>query len=433
MRTLSAEPTDYSPKIVILPWLQIDEPTEFCGVTIFPRGGAIDRARHFADNDLSAHVEFATSYFASGWRYPRPSKMTEDNLNNLTDDDVTPEMVQPSVIFLEDHVTVRRTDDVLAALAFACMTANDGGRYTNGVVFERYIQTLVKNPEFIVPLSRQMYGSKTTGTRAINLLVCRPHRCGEFQTPDKSHWEAIGRALDDAGGARIMEAVRALVAATQDIETIPEPLERSLYAIALERLLALTKAESKSLRPQIVAERRAQGMSAEKSERLSPAHFQSKRARQLLRPLLGPEIPGLEHGYYIARALDAIRRERNGVWHPLPSPGDLYAFEKQRAVRLNLIWFKATQALIDASLVEAGFADKDGPLALGILAIEAWLGSITENDGRAPEVASSIGPWLYAAIVCYKSLLNRRDSGAWRDYFDQDGHFVIPNRAPAIV
>jgi hypothetical protein len=110
----------------------------------------------------------------------------------------------------------RTFEDVDVSEHVKCATS-----YTNAVVFERYVQTLVQRPEYIVPMSRQMYGVKTTGTRAINLLATRPHRCGEFQPPEQHHWEAITRAIDDRSGARVMDAVRKVVAATQDIDVAP--------------------------------------------------------------------------------------------------------------------------------------------------------------------------------------------------------------------
>jgi len=141
MRTPNAVPTDDNPKIIILPWLSIDEPADFAGVRILPRRDAIQRARSFADCDLSEHVERATSYFGSGGRYPRSFDLAIDTLR---DEDVLPQLVQPSVIFLDDETTIKRVDDTLAALNFACMARGEANRYTNAVVFERYIQTLVR-------------------------------------------------------------------------------------------------------------------------------------------------------------------------------------------------------------------------------------------------------------------------------------------------
>jgi len=129
---------------------------------------------------------------------------------NLLDRDVVPELVEPSVIFLDDQTTLTRVDDVLAALNFACIAANAEGSYTNAVVFERYIQTLVARPDYVVPVSRQMFGSKATGTPAINLLATRPHRCGEFHEPQRDHWEALERAIDSPAAIRVMDAIRPL-------------------------------------------------------------------------------------------------------------------------------------------------------------------------------------------------------------------------------
>jgi hypothetical protein len=428
MRKEDIDPTDASPRIVILPWLPLDEPATFADVIILPRKAAVAHARAFAGEDLSEHVRHATSYFGSGFRYAN----SFDTLKP-TDDDMRPQMVEPSVIFLEPPLTLKRIDDVLAAVGFSCMVRNGSGGDTNGVVFERYVQSLGKRPEFIIPMSRQMSGSKTTGTEAINLIVTRPHRCGEFRTPDEAYWEAVARALDDAAGSRVVAALRALVAATQDIETIPETLERSLYAIALERLLALGKTERDVLRKQIVTERVAAGMSVQNAEKISASTMQSARARQLLRPLLGPEVLGIQSGYHIANVLRAIRLERNETVHPEGRPAGLYAFEKQRTVRLNLIWFRAAQALVTASLVEAGLAGPDGRLALAVMAIEAWLGTLREGDPRTSEVASATNAWWSTAMICCKSLLMNRDSGRWRDYFNDIGKFTIPKREPVVA
>lgn len=194
MRTRGFPAVDDLPQIVILPWLPLHRPVEFAGVRIFPRGAAIERARSFGGRDLCEHVKVATSYFGSGSRYPCSLDLQQDA---LTDDVVRPELVEPSVIFREGDTTLARIDDVIAAVTFACMVANGGGRYANAVVFQRYVQTLALRPEYVVPASRQMYGSKTTGTRAINLLATRPHRCGEFQEPEPNDWNAIRRAMDE--------------------------------------------------------------------------------------------------------------------------------------------------------------------------------------------------------------------------------------------
>ncbi len=421
---------DDEPKLVILPWLSLEQPADFSNVRIFPRSDAIEYGRSFAGRDLSEHVRYATSYFGSGSRYPRSFDISQDE---LTDDDVRAELVEPSVIFLENDVTLERVDNVLAAVLFACMAQNGGSRYTNAVVFERYIQTLTGRPQNIVPMSRQMYGSKTTGTRAINLLTTRPHRCGQFQQPDPEHWAAIVQALDYPAGARAMEAVRKLVAATQDIETIPEDLERSLYAIAHERLLALTKAEKKVLRAEIVAERIASGVSAKKAEKVESFDLVLLRGQKSLRPLLGPPDPKIKLGYHLMQGWNAIRRERNGVWHADEHVVELYGFEKQRAVRLNLIWFRVTQALMIASLVEAGFADVNGSLALGVMGIEAWLGAIVEGDARDPDVASAMGAWWMRTYIRSNTFLLNRDDGSWRRYFSDTGGFVVPSPVPALV
>jgi hypothetical protein len=414
MRTPGSASVDDLPHIVILPWLSLDEPVEFVRLRIFPRVQAVQRARDFCGKDLSDHVRAATSYFGSGSRYPRSFDKPPDA---LTDDDVWPELVAPSVVFLEGDTTLARVDDVVAALNFACMAANGAGPYTNAVVFERYDQTLALRPEYVVPSSRQMYGSKTSGACAINLLATRPHRCGEFQSPEPLHWDAVSLAVDDPAGARIIEAMRKLMAATQDLETIPEDLERSLYALALEKLLALTKAEKSVLRSGIFAERLAAGVDPKKAAKISNFDFQAARAQQLLLPLLGAPDPSIYFGYHIVRGLHAIRRERNDVWHAEERPVERYGFEKQQAVRLNLIWFRVTQALIVASLVEAGFAEADGRLALAPIGIEAWLSFIVEDDPRDPVIASATNELWAKAIIYSKSILENRATGAWRRYF----------------
>jgi hypothetical protein len=426
MRTLSDVPTESSPKVVILPWLSIGEPKDFAGVRIFPREDAIHHARSVYDCDLSEHVERATSYFGSGERYPRSVDLL---LKSLRDEDVLPELVQPSVIFLNDVTTIERVDKALAALNVACMAASNAKRNTNAVVFERYVQTLVLDPEYIVPMSRQMFGSKTTGTRAINLLVTRPHRCGEFQAPQPDHWDAFAQALDAPEGARAIEAARNLLFATQDIETLPEDLERSLYAIALERLLSLKNAERKALEDEIVDERVRNGVSKTKARNVSEFDVQLRRAQNLLQPLLGPQVPTIKFGYHIMRAWEAMRRERNGVWHAEVRAADKYDFEKQHAVRLNHIWFRVAQALIIGSLVEGGFARRDDRLALAVLAIESWIGFISEDDARDPAVANAMNNWWATAITCSGSFMQSRDSAEWRAYFDDAGRFVVPGGA----
>jgi hypothetical protein len=71
MRIPGRPPDDGEPKIVILPWLSLKQPTKFERVQILPRSDAIERARSFAGRDLSEHVKYATSYFGSGSRYSR--------------------------------------------------------------------------------------------------------------------------------------------------------------------------------------------------------------------------------------------------------------------------------------------------------------------------------------------------------------------------
>jgi len=66
---------------------------------------------------------------------------------------VAPATVDPSVIFLNDTVTVTYVDDVIAALNFACMAANWESHYCNSLVFERYIQPLALQ-NVLAPVSR---------------------------------------------------------------------------------------------------------------------------------------------------------------------------------------------------------------------------------------------------------------------------------------
>jgi hypothetical protein len=84
VRTPNFPSADDDPKIFILPWLSLEEPTDFAGVWILPRADAIERGRSFEGRDVSDHVRHATSYFGSGSRYPRSFDLRQDALTDAT-------------------------------------------------------------------------------------------------------------------------------------------------------------------------------------------------------------------------------------------------------------------------------------------------------------------------------------------------------------
>jgi hypothetical protein len=413
-----------TPSIAILPWMNIYEPVSIRGIEILPRQLAIEEARSIDGADLSRHVEIATSYFCSGSRVFRVDQ--PDPI------EVEPQFVEPAVVFLNDRVTVRHLDDALALLNFACMARNNvRSSYTNSTVFQRYLQGLKGDPgRILIPLSRRMFPTKWIATQAINLIEAKQYWSGEFQTPDPAHKEAMeALPLGDERADRILSALVTLMGATQEAETMSGELERSLYAVLLEQLLHPTDAEEAVIVAEINTERSAKAWKPLDAENISSFEYNLHLAKNLLRPLLHHEATGDRFGYHILRGWFAIREQRNAYFHPESRKSDLFEFEEQEKVRGSLIRFRVMQALVVASMVDAGFVPEDSRLALVVPAIESWLASIRKDDPREPEVASGTYNWWGHLWIAQRSFdLRRRDDPAhtldWRTWLTNQVEIV---------
>ncbi len=422
-----------APSIAILPWVNIHEPVSFRGIEILPRRRAIERGRSINGEDLSRHVEMATSYFCSGSRVfridlPEPAE-------------VEPQFVEPAVVFLNDDVTVRSLDNALALLNFACMAANNvGTTYTNSTVFQRYLQGLKGDPgRILIPLSRRMFRTKWFATQAINLIEAKQYWSGEFQAPEPAHKEGMeALPLGDERADRILSALVTLMGATQEAETMSEELERSLYAVLLERLLHPIDIEEATIVAEINTERDAKGWKPLDADNISGFQYNLRLAKNVLRPLLHHEATGDEFGYHILRGWFAIREQRNAYFHPESRKADLFPFEKQEKVRGSLIRFRVMQALVVASMVDAGFVPEDSRLALVVPAIESWIAAISEDDPRESDVASATYNWWAHLLIGPGSFdLRRRDDPAhalnWRTWLTNQVETSPPTHAARFI
>jgi hypothetical protein len=87
--------------------------------------------------------------------------------------------------------------------------------------------------------------------------------------------------------------------------------------------------------------------------------YNLRLAKKVLRPLLHHQSTGDQFGYHILRGWYAIREQRNASSRSRKSA--LVKFEAQEKIRGSLIRFRVMQALIVASIVNAGSVPEDSP------------------------------------------------------------------------
>jgi hypothetical protein len=348
-------------RIAVFPWLDIPEAITVCGVTWYPKQAALKHA-----GDRVAHVDSATSYFYDHFRFGDPTLGVPLELSP----------VKPAVVFLDRTVTEDRVQRATNVLCFATIFANNPYAYTNSTTFEHFFQKIGGEPWVSARRTRRMHGSRLSGAMTQNLIETMPTWCGKYHAPHEQMLWALQRVVDRADAAPIREALEALMLATQDTDVVPASAEHAHYARALERLL----------------HRPGQGRGRERW------NAQRELSISLLAPLLSPLNDGTRDLYHIMEARYAASDKRNAFWHPEDAKPAKYAFEKQLAVAPNLIAFRASAALIIATIRALDVDALDDRLVTYLPTIEDWIGELRESDDRQPEDAADIGKawsWRY--------------------------------------
>lgn len=343
--------------IVVFPWLGLDKPCSVQRFEFVPASTAAEKHPAYA-NALRA----ATSYFFDNQR-----------VNDPFDEGAPTKLVpvEPSVIVLENPEDASDAYAATLALFFAVLFDNSTHRYANGTNFREFHQSL--SPEFdgFGRRTRAMFGSRMLGTRPSNAIEVRPVWCGEWHAPNEEVLDLSLAALTAEGSEAIRRCLSALVPATYDSDEYESDLERSLYALALERLLhrrgKTKKRDSKK------------GLSGRLlGETLSRVRRLSEPPEYLLRSF-DPTAPAIQ------KILSYIREERNDFWHP--ERRGKRPLSHQQAVSPNLVAFRALSALILTCMADV----LARPLPLGLInyvaAVEDWCDELPQmynEEARVP-------------------------------------------------
>jgi hypothetical protein len=275
--------------------------------------------------------------------------------------------VKPSVVFMTDDVTSERVEVASHVLTFAAVADNSSVFYANATTFEHFTQRIGGEPGGYARRTRRLHGSGLNGSMVHNVLDAKPAWCGSYQRHNARLAHALEAVIFTDEAKPIREALRAVMGALTDADSVDSRLERSLFARAAEMLLH-----------------------RDGDPRNGRAAKQEQRGKALLRPLL--ELYDLDFADpNIMKVWNAVRRDRNGYWHPEADDGPEYPFEKQIVVHFNLIAFHMIEALIIATLVALGSIEKDSKLKAFVPGIEHWISQIVEADSREPGEASNLG------------------------------------------
>lgn len=343
-------------RVVIYPWIDLKAPLTICGVDFLPRDVAIERAGNAGD-----HVAAASSYFY------------DYLMDGAPDFDGTPLSLRrlvPSVVLLDDATTAERVERANLVWFFSVIFANNlGFRYANATTFQHFYQNIGGERGVYARRTRRMHGSKLDGAMLANVVDTRPVWCGNYHHPDATMLALLEEVIDRSDAEPIRECIAALLTATSDNDTVLSDEEHANFARAAERLLHRPGQTSRT---------------------------RSHEQRTLGAALLQQVVPSHCGTWQILEVRGAMRDQRNAFWHPEDRKGATHPFEKQTAVRPNLMAFHATAALLVAS--ERGLLGRD--LGDGVTdyveAVEEWIAGIKENDPRLPDEASDVSAVLRA-------------------------------------
>jgi hypothetical protein len=337
-------------RIVIYPWIALKAPLTVCGVEVLPRAVAIERA-----GDLGDYVAAATSYFYD---------YLMDSAPDFNGTPLRLRRLEPSVVFLDNTATTERVERANLVWFMSVLFANNlGFRYANATVFQHTYQSIGGELGVYARRTRRMHGTKLDGAILANVVDAKPVWCGTYHDPDATMLGLLEETIDRHDAERIRECLAALLTATTDNDAQLPDDEHANFARAVERLLQ-RRTQARRTRD---AEQKALGTSL--LQQLLPRHS-------------GP--------WQIMDVRDAMRDQRNAFWHPESRKNGTRAFEKQTAVRPNLIAFHATTSLLVASARELLGRDIGDALTDYVEAVEGWIAAIKENDPRGSDEASDL-------------------------------------------
>jgi hypothetical protein len=165
--------------------------------------------------------------------------------------------------------------------------------------------------------------------------------------------------------------LRALIPATFDSDSYERDLEKSLYALALERLLhrkgqrVNRRAKQRNLSRRLLAQTLAAVPMLSEPPQYEPRTFD----------LMFPETNAV---------LEYIRDERNDFWHPERSKS-VRPLSSQLAIAPNLVAWRALSALLLACMAEAAKASLDPQLSNYIAAVEHWCTELPAMYHQPPQ------------------------------------------------
>lgn len=340
-------------RIVVYPWIALKAPLTVFGVEILPRAVAIERA----GDDVGA----ATSYFYD---------YLTDGVSECDSSALKLRLVEPSVVLLDDTTTTERVERANLVWFMSVLFANNlGFRYANATVFHYFYQNIGGEPGVYARRTRRMHGTKLDAAMLANVVDTRPVWCGNYHDPDATMLALLEEVIARPDAEPIRECIAALLTATSDNDALLPDEEHANFARAVERLLH---------RP------------------IQTNETRNKEQRALGAALLRQVVPSHSGPWQIMGVRDALRDQRNAFWHPEERKNATRPFEKQAAVRPNLMAFHATTALSVAtagSMMGRGVGDK---LTDYVEAVDEWIASIQENDPRDSDKVSDLSAVLRA-------------------------------------
>lgn len=322
-------------RVLLLPWIQLDEPLFIGAVTILPFPEALRKAASRAEQ-----LAVLASIYVDGYTLRLAIQRNE----------AIP-FLKPAVIFVdEDDHDARAAQDAVDVLMVSTIFENDLFR-ANGATFASAQRYLDGEFGFMADITPTMYGTRMNGIGADAYLEMKPPRTGLFHFGRR---EELVRALVAALGTNVARDLRRLFdtlrTATSESPDVPMDLAESLVAKAAMLVTHVPGIE----------DQRARAL---------------RRVRELLYPLVGSPMTD-EFGYHIARVWQVVRDHRNDFWHPVRHAARDFPFMQQRLVSPMTLAIRMIQALLSARLIELGCAQTDSELADDVVGAERWIATV---------------------------------------------------------
>ena len=351
--------------ILICPWWEMHRTLHVGDFEFMSVAVAIERYP-----ELARSLESSAKRYCTGYQYPAQEDM--DAYQRGHDVPLRLERSKPTIAILRAGQILEDARAHVDMVMFACMSEMDLGFYVNATVFEsRVFSDRGHYDGFVLEHSRRMTGGATNLYDVRSRIETRPLGCGQYYAPNEEMLDGLLAAFNGPNYGAIRQALTVFTLATRDAHQVPVETERSFYALVGTRLLSDVTANDNL-----------------------PTHT------DYLRQLLNSQVTG--GAQHILDVYRSTRLNRNEQWHPNPRVEPLFAFEEQTIVPLNLVYFRAIEAILVARLVDLGCVATDSKLAAKVPAINAWIGDVNALKGQViPTPTPGVGVEMVEAKERY--------------------------------